>query len=63
MQSLLVQNAIPILGSTLRDNTKLFQAIVLNDSPVYLALDADADKKLSYIVKNLLKYDIEVIQD
>ena len=52
-------NAIPILGSTLRDNTKLFQAIVLNDSPVYLALDSDADKKLSYIVKNLLKYDIE----
>ena len=54
------QNAIPILGSTLRENTKLFQAIVLNDSPVYLALDADANKKVSQIVKNMLKYDIEL---
>ena len=54
------QNAIPILGSTLRENTKLFQAIVLNDSPVYLALDEDADKKVSQIVRNMLKYDIEL---
>ncbi len=54
------QNAIPILGSTLRDNTKLFQAIVLNDTPVYLALDADANKKVGQLVKNLLRYDIEV---
>jgi len=55
-------NAIPILGSTLRDNTKLFQAIVLNDTPVYLALDEDADKKVNQIIKNLLKYDIEVFK-
>ena len=53
-------NAIPILGSTLRDNTKLFQAIVLNDSPIYLALDEDADKKSSQMGKNMLKYDIEL---
>ena len=55
-------NAIPILGSTLRENTKLFQAIVLNDTPVYLALDNDADKKTGQIIKNMLKYDIELFQ-
>ena len=53
-------NTIPILGSTLRDNTKLFQAIVLNDSPVYLAFDEDAQQKTDYIIKNMLKYDIEL---
>jgi hypothetical protein len=40
----------------------LFQAIVLNDTPVYFALDEDANKKVSQIIKNLLKYDIEVFK-
>jgi DNA primase len=56
------ENAIPILGSTLRDTTKLFQAIAINDTPVYLALDEDAKKKTGQIVKNMLKYDIELYQ-
>jgi len=56
------ENAIPILGSTLRENTKLFQAIAINDTPVYLALDEDAKKKTGQIVKNMLKYDIELLQ-
>ena len=54
------QNAIPILGSTLREESKLFQGIVLNDSPVYLALDEDAKKKQDYIVKLFHKYDVSV---
>ena len=54
------QNAIPILGSTLREESKLFQAIVLNDSPVYLALDEDAKKKETYMVRSLFKYDVDV---
>ena len=45
------ENAIPILGSTLRETTKLFQAIAINDTPVYLALDADALKKSGQIIK------------
>ena len=53
-------NAIPILGSTLRENSRLFQQIVLNDSPVYLALDHDAEKKRNWIIKSFLKYDIEL---
>jgi DNA primase len=56
------ENAIPILGSTIRETTKLFQAIAINDTPVYLALDADAIKKTGQIIKNMLKYDIELYQ-
>tara|TARA_R100000388_G_C7168532_1_gene122760 strand:- start:275 stop:682 length:408 start_codon:yes stop_codon:yes gene_type:complete len=54
------QNAIPILGSTLREESKLFQAIVLNDTPVYLALDEDAQKKQEYMIRTMYKYDIDM---
>jgi DNA primase len=54
------ENAVPVLGSTLRDKAKLFQAIALNDTPVYLAFDADAEKKTGQIIKNMLYYDIEL---
>tara|TARA_Y100001973_G_scaffold106781_1_gene187570 strand:- start:8519 stop:9454 length:936 start_codon:yes stop_codon:yes gene_type:complete len=54
------QNAVPILGSTLREDSKLFQAIVIHDSPVYLALDNDAEKKRDYITGLLNRYDIDV---
>lgn len=53
-------NAVPLLGSTLREDSKLFQAIVINDAPVYLGLDADADKKTRHMIKSMLKYDIEL---
>tara|TARA_R100000664_G_C2757396_1_gene145614 strand:- start:1341 stop:2279 length:939 start_codon:yes stop_codon:yes gene_type:complete len=53
-------NSIPILGSTLREQSKLFQEIVKNDTPVYLALDPDAEKKSWRIIERLLKYGIEV---
>ena len=53
-------NAVPLLGSTLREDSKLFQAIVLNDVPVYLGLDPDADKKTRHMIKSMLKYDIEI---
>ena len=54
------QNAIPVLGSTLREGSTLFQQIVKNDSSVYLAFDTDAQKKEMLIIEKLLKYDIEV---
>jgi len=54
------QNAIPILGSTLSEESKLFQAIVLNDSPVYLALDEDAQKKSDFMIKTLFRYDVDI---
>jgi hypothetical protein len=54
------QNAIPVLGSTLHKDSALFKEIVLNKTQVYLALDADASKKESNIIKNLLQFGIEV---
>ena len=56
------QNAIPILGSTLREKSRLFQAIAIHDTPVYMALDHDAEKKAEWIIKSLLRYDLEVFK-
>ncbi len=53
-------NAIPILGSTLREDSRLFQALAAHDTPIYVALDSDAEKKAQWIIKSLLKYDLEV---
>ena len=56
------QNAIPILGSTLREDSRLFQAVALHGTPVYMALDHDAEKKAEWIIRSLLRYDIEVFK-
>ena len=53
-------NAVPILGSTLRPNSKLFMKIVQNDTPVFLALDPDAIKKEQRIIKMFLNYGVEL---
>ena len=53
-------NSVPILGSTLRENSKLFQQIVKNDTPVYVGLDIDAEAKSKKIIKDLLNYGIEI---
>jgi len=52
-------NSVPLLGSTLNEYSKLFAEIVKNDTPVYLALDPDAEKKTNTLIKLLLKYDVE----
>jgi len=54
------QNGIPILGSSLREESKLFQALVLNDTPVYLALDEDAERKQNYLIRLFHRYDIDL---
>lgn len=53
-------NAVPVLGSTLNERSKLFQKIVKYDTTVYLALDPDAQDKENKIIESLLKYGIEV---
>jgi len=53
-------NSIPILGSTLRENSKLFQEIVAHDSAVYVALDPDAERKAVRLIEQLLQYDVEL---
>lgn len=54
------KNAIPILGSTLRENSKLFEKLIKNDPAIYIALDPDAEKKAEYLISSLLAYDAEV---
>lgn len=58
--ALVAGNAVPILGSTLRPDSKLIREIVRHDTPIYLALDPDARAKENKIIKTLLKYDIEM---
>lgn len=53
-------NSIPILGSTIKNGSKIFESIVMHDTPIYLALDADVKKKESRIIESLLEYDIEL---
>ena len=54
------ENAIPLLGSTLSEDTNLFKKIAHYDPVVYVALDPDAETKSNEIINRLLKYDIEV---
>jgi len=55
-------NAIPLLGSTLRESSTLFQAIVKSGNRVFVALDEDASKKARSISRLLLKYGIETYE-
>jgi DNA primase len=55
-------NAIPLLGSTLRESSTLFQTIVKSGNRVFMALDEDASKKARSISRLLLKYGVEVYE-
>ena len=52
--------AVPILGSSISDKSKLFSKIAKHDTPVYIALDADAEKKAMKLIKQLMEYDVEL---
>ena len=54
------KNAIPLLGSTLREKSRLFEKICQKRPNVYLALDEDAKEKEFLIAKKLKEYDIIV---
>ena len=56
------ENSVPILGSTLTETSRIFQKIVNNDTPIYLALDPDVNKKTNRLIELFLKYDIELFQ-
>ena len=58
--ALVAGNSVPILGSTLRTNSKLVREIVRHDTPIYIALDPDARAKENKIIETLLRYDIEM---
>ncbi len=58
--AIVAENAIPLLGSSLSENSYVFQKIVNSCSKVYLALDPDAYEKEQNIINLLLTYGVEV---
>ena len=58
--AIVVGNAIPLLGSTLREDSYIFQKIVDKCDKVYIALDEDAKKKESKIGRILSSYGVDV---
>ncbi len=54
------RNAIPILGSTMRENSRLFKEVIRHDPAIYIALDPDAEKKAERLILDLIQYDAEV---
>ena len=54
------QNAVPLLGSQLKEDSALFQKIVKYNPRVYLALDPDAERKSARLIKNMLTYGVEL---
>jgi len=55
-------NAIPLLGSTLRKKSKLFQKIAATKKEIYLALDPDAKKKTDSITSLFSRFGVDVYQ-
>jgi DNA primase len=58
--AIVAENAVPLLGSSLREDSRLFSKIVNHDTPLYIALDADAESKAIKLIESLLKYDMEI---
>ena len=56
------ENSIPLLGSDLDERHEIFNRILLNNTPVALALDGDMwHKKTPRIAKKLQEYNIDVV--
>ena len=56
------ENSVPLLGSDLNENSLLFNKILLNETPVAIALDGDMwATKTPRIVKKLQEYDVNVV--
>lgn len=59
LDSVVAGNSIPLLQCSLREDSKLFQEITKHDTPVYIALDPEAERAAMSLIKNLLEYDVE----
>jgi DNA primase len=60
MDAIKAGNAIPLLGSSLKETSRLFQYIAMHNTDIYVALDSDARKKMYRLMNQMLFYDIEV---
>jgi len=57
--SIRIENAIPLLGSTLSRHSLLFKRIVESKPLVYVALDKDAKQKALKIIKQLSEWNVD----
>tara|TARA_R110001583_G_scaffold53397_11_gene164759 strand:+ start:3789 stop:4715 length:927 start_codon:yes stop_codon:yes gene_type:complete len=55
-----IGNSVPILGSTLKETTKLFKKVIETQNQIYIGLDKDALSKSLKIISLLLEYGLEV---
>lgn len=55
------QNAVPLLGNTLKEDSLLFCNIIAHNTPTAIALDATEMPKMQALAKKLMEYDIDVI--
>lgn len=55
-------NVVPLLGSTLNEESALFNSILINNTPVAIALDADMwYTKTPKLAKKLTEYNVDVV--
>lgn len=55
------ENTIPLLGSSLNEESELFCKIISNSTPIVLALDPDVrNTKTKVLIKKLQEYDVDV---
>ena len=57
--AVVARNAIPLLGSTLRETSYIFQRIAEKCDKIYIALDRDARAKEDKIIQLLLSYGVD----
>lgn len=50
------EQALPILGSTLKEDSHLFRFISNSHEEIYISLDRDAERKQKQIISTLLRY-------
>ena len=58
--AIVARNTIPLLGSTLRENSYIFQKIVDKCGKIYIALDSDAKAKEDKISRLFISYGVDV---
>jgi hypothetical protein len=55
-----IDNSIPLLGSTMMENSILFQRIAMEQPKIYIGLDHDALYKSLNIITSMIQYGLEV---
>lgn len=54
------ENAIPLQGTYIRDDSRLFRKIVTTGVPTYFALDSDAFSKQLRVISRFMEYGVDV---